>query len=48
MTKDPVCGMEIDLKKALKATYKGKTHYVCSPACKKKFESNPELYVGKN
>ncbi len=47
MAKDLVCGMDVDEKTALKATYKGKTYYFCSPACKKTFEGSPEQYSGK-
>ena len=44
--KDPVCGMEIDPKKA-KAThdYQGKTYYFCSPACQANFTKEPDKYV---
>ncbi len=43
MAKDPVCGMEVDEKKA-KATseYKGKTYYFCSKGCKVFFDKDPE------
>lgn len=48
MTKDPVCGMEIDEKQpAAKGDYKGQTHYFCSPTCKQKFEQKPEQYATK-
>jgi len=46
MTKDLVCGMELDEKKAgASINYKGKTYYFCSPACKAKFEKAPAEYV---
>ncbi len=46
MTKDPVCGMEIDEKKAAgTAEHNGKTYYFCSQACKAKFEKAPGQYV---
>lgn len=32
--KDPVCGMDVDAKKAFKAVKKGKTAYFCSQVCK--------------
>jgi len=43
MAKDPVCGMDVDEKKA-KATseYKGKTYYFCSKGCKVVFDRDPE------
>jgi len=48
MAKDPVCGMEVDEKKAAgKSDYQGQTYYFCSPGCKKSFDKEPEKYVGK-
>lgn len=47
MATDPVCGMEVDEKKAAAtATYKGRTYYFCAVACQKAFEKAPEKYVG--
>jgi len=47
MTKDLVCGMDVDEKTAqYTTTYKGKTYYFCAPGCKKTFEEDPEKYVG--
>lgn len=46
MAKDPVCGMEVDEKKASATSeYKGKTYYFCAPSCKKAFDENPEKYL---
>ncbi len=46
---DPVCGMEVDAKKAAAAgrttTHDGHTHYFCSDECRKKFEAEPAKYV---
>jgi Cu+-exporting ATPase len=48
MEKDPVCGMQVDPKRAAgQSEYKGETYYFCSPVCKKKFDSNPEQYPRK-
>ena len=48
MTKDPVCGMDVDEKTAAgKAEYKGQTYHFCSPGCKTVFDKNPEQYVSK-
>jgi YHS domain-containing protein len=48
MAKDPVCGMDVDEKKAAgKSEYNGQTYYFCSPGCKKSFDKEPEKYVGK-
>jgi len=46
MTKDPVCGMTIDEKKAAgTTTYKGTTYYFCCPNCKAEFDKNPSKYT---
>ena len=46
MAKDPVCGMEVDEKKAVATSkHKGKTYYFCAPGCKKAFDRNPEKYL---
>ena len=48
MAKDPVCGMDVDEKKAAgKSEYNGQTYYFCSPGCKKAFDQEPEKYAGK-
>lgn len=48
MAKDPVCGMEVDEKKAkATTTYKGKTYYFCAKACKERFDREPEKFVEK-
>jgi YHS domain-containing protein len=46
--KDPVCGMEVEEKKAAGTSeYQGKTYYFCSLGCKKTFDKEPQKYVGK-
>ncbi|MGQ9718365.1 MAG: YHS domain-containing protein [Nitrososphaerales archaeon] len=46
MAKDPICGMDVDEKKAkLKSDYKGKTYYFCSTTCKLTFDKNPGKYI---
>ena len=46
MAKDPVCGMEVDEKKAAaKADPKGKTYYFCASACKAQFIKEPAKYA---
>jgi Cu2+-exporting ATPase len=37
MLKDPICGMEVDIKKAVKFERNGKTLYFCSNSCRDKF-----------
>ena len=42
MAKDPVCGMQVDEKKAAgQSSYQGKLFYFCSAACKAKFDQSP-------
>ena len=44
--KDPVCGMEIDPKKAAGShEHAGKTYFFCSAACKTQFVQEPAKYV---
>ncbi len=46
MAKDPVCGMDVDEKKAAAtATHQGKTYYFCAVACRETFAKAPEKYV---
>jgi YHS domain-containing protein len=46
MAKDPVCGMNVDEKKAAgSSTYTGKIYYFCSASCKTDFDKNPSKYV---
>ncbi len=48
MAKDPVCGMQVDEKKAAaNSTYHGTTYYFCAPACKVAFDKSPEKFIGK-
>ena len=46
MAKDPVCGMEVDEKKAAATSvYQGKTYYFCAVGCKRAFDKDPEKYL---
>ncbi|MCP8304645.1 MAG: YHS domain-containing protein [archaeon] len=53
MAKDPVCGMDVDEKKAkYKTEYLSdegetyfKTYYFCSEHCKEEFEKDPKKYI---
>lgn len=48
MTKDPVCGMQLNEATApAKSEHRGKTYYFCSLACKTAFDKNPEKYATK-
>ena len=46
MTKDVVCGMQVDQAKAAGGSeYNGTTFYFCSKGCKTKFDANPAQYA---
>jgi Cu+-exporting ATPase len=46
MTKDPVCGMQVEEQMAVATTlYRDKTYYFCSKACQQTFEKAPEKYA---
>ena len=48
MASDPVCGMQVETKKAAgSSVFEGVTYYFCSAGCKKKFEVKPTEYVAK-
>lgn len=43
---DPICGMEVEVKKAeFKSDYVGKTYYFCAKACKDTFDKDPAKYT---
>ncbi len=49
MSKDPVCGMQVDEKNAAgKSEYNGQQFSFCSLSCKQKFDNNPEQYARKS
>ena len=44
--KDPVCGMQVDPAKAAGTSqHEGQIYYICSKACRAKFDANPSQYV---
>src|SRR5262249_36504569 len=43
---DPVCGMTVNRKTALRSEWNGTTYYFCGPGCKGRFEADPERYRG--
>jgi YHS domain-containing protein len=46
MTTDPVCGTEIDDKKAeFQTQFAGRKYFFCSDECRKEFEEQPEDFV---
>ena len=45
MAKDPICGMNVDEKKAKYISdINGQKIYLCSSNCKDKFDKEPEKY----
>jgi len=45
--KDPVCQMDVDPQTAAaQFQYKGQTYYFCAAHCQRKFEADPERYLG--
>jgi len=48
ITKDPVCGMEVEPENAFgKTEHEGRVIYFCSANCEQKFEKDPEKYFSK-
>ncbi len=51
VAQDPVCGMDVDGKRAAAAgrtsSYKGATYYFCADDCKKQFDANPGQFAAK-
>ncbi len=47
VTKDPVCGMNVDPQNAAGGifTYKENKYFFCNPRCKEKFKSDPQKYL---
>lgn len=46
MTKDPVCGMQIDERQAAaEAEHQGAIYYFCSSGCHKTFTADPARYA---
>jgi len=49
VAKDPICGMEVDIKTAKHISeYQGETYYFCCAGCKQSFEKEPEKYLAKS
>ena len=46
MTRDPVCGMQIDETTAKgEVEFEGQTHFFCTSNCRNKFAQDPKRYV---
>ena len=50
VAEDPICGMDVDEKRATaagrKSDYKGTAYYFCSDGCKKQFDADPAKFAG--
>jgi YHS domain-containing protein len=42
---DPVCGMNVNPRTAIKESYNGQTYYFDTKDCAKKFRDNPQAYM---
>lgn len=42
---DPVCGMNVEIGKAVKTEYRGEVYYFCCPHCQQTFEGSPQEYL---
>lgn len=51
VAEDPVCGMQVDEKKAkaagLTTQHSGKTYFFCAESCKHSFQDNPGRYLAR-
>ena len=45
-TRDPVCGMAVDLDGPIAAVHDGRSYQFCSQSCRTQFVADPERYVG--
>jgi Cu+-exporting ATPase len=46
LAKDPICGMQVDEKKAkFRSEHGGQTFYFCSAQCKNTFDKDPHKYA---
>ncbi|MFC1897896.1 permease [Chloroflexota bacterium] len=43
---DPVCGMSVEIGKAIRTEYRGQVYYFCSPHCQQAFENRSQEYLG--
>jgi YHS domain-containing protein len=43
--KDPVCGMEVSIRRSFRTTYKGRDYFFCSRQCLEEFQKNPEKFI---
>jgi putative ABC transport system ATP-binding protein len=46
MTRDPVCGMSVDVNNSVSLPWDGALFHFCSDGCRWEFERNPERFIG--
>jgi YHS domain-containing protein len=46
MTKDPVCGIDLDTKSSHKSAHAGRIYVFCCRTCKTAFDKEPGQYLG--
>jgi Cu+-exporting ATPase len=47
VTKDPVCGMAVDVVSGSpRSTHEGTVYFFCSDGCKRSFDADPARYAG--
>jgi len=44
---DPVCGMTVDPASSISTTWNSERYFFCAPACKGRFEAQPQRYVAQ-
>jgi YHS domain-containing protein len=45
MVRDPVCGVALEVGKAVRVDYHGNAYYFCSHDCRINFEDRPDEYA---
>jgi YHS domain-containing protein len=49
MTKDPVCGMDIEETQAVaRSDFEGDDYWFCSKRCQEAFDRNPKAYTSRS
>jgi Cu+-exporting ATPase len=45
MTRDPVCGMQVNPNSSIKTSYNDQTYYFCHANCKHQFDQDPQRFT---
>jgi YHS domain-containing protein len=46
LARDPVCGMSVEVERAVAFEYQGRTFHFCSRGCSWEFHTSPEEFTG--